>query len=192
MMKKIVFATNNLHKLEEVRAILSDTLEVLSLKDIGCEEDIPETEKTLEGNAELKARHIFEKYHIDCFADDTGLEIVALGGKPGVFSARYAGEPSNSENNIKKVLDEMKTEENRRAHFRTVICLIESEGGNRFFEGKVSGKITVENKGEGGFGYDPIFIPEGYTKSFGELTSEEKNRISHRALAVNKLVRYLE
>ncbi|VBB46068.1 Non-canonical purine NTP pyrophosphatase [uncultured Paludibacter sp.] len=186
MTKKIVFATNNRHKLEEVKNILGKKIEIISLQDIGCEEEIPETADTLEGNAELKAQYISQKYNIDCFADDTGLEIAALNGKPGVFSARYAGEPSNSANNVRKVLYEMQGKENREAQFRTVICLVEN-GKSHFFEGKITGKIAQKPTGGNGFGYDPVFIPDGYNKSFAELTTEDKNRISHRALAVKEL-----
>lgn len=189
-MKKIVFATNNDHKLSEVREILGGEIEVISLLQIGCTDEIPETALTLEGNAKIKAEYIFEKYGVDCFADDTGLEIDALGGKPGVFSARYAGEPSNSVNNVKKVLEEMQNILDRKARFRTVICCIE-KGKSLFFEGKIEGIITLEPKGENGFGYDPIFIPHGYDKCFAELNSAEKNKISHRALAVNELCLYL-
>lgn len=189
-MKKIVFATNNAHKLEEVRDILKDKMQVLSLAEIGCTEDIAETAETLEGNAEIKARYIFDKFGVDCFADDTGLEVEALNGKPGVYSARYAGEPSDSTKNVKKILTEMKGVENRNAQFRTVICLME-EGECHFFEGIIKGRIALNPSGKGGFGYDPVFIPEGYDGSFAELTSEEKNSISHRALAVKKLNDYL-
>lgn len=189
-MRKLIFATNNQHKLQEIKAILGNTLDVVSLSEIGCDEDIPETAKTLEGNAELKARYVYEKYHIDCFADDTGLEIDLLGGAPGVYSARYAGEPSNSANNIEKVLNEMGKSKNRSARFRTVICLIEN-GKESFFEGKVEGKIALNLKGDNGFGYDPIFIPKGYNKCFAELDSNTKNKISHRALATSELLKYL-
>lgn len=189
-MDKIVFATNNTHKLEEVSAILKDKMQVLSLQEIGCTDDIAETAETLEGNAEIKARYVFERFQVECFADDTGLEVEALGGKPGVHSARYAGEPSDSARNVVKLLAEMKDKPNRKACFRTVICLIE-EGNCRFFEGKIKGEIALTPSGKGGFGYDPVFIPEGYDRSFAELTSEEKNSISHRALAVKRLDEYL-
>ena len=152
-MKQIVFATNNLHKLEEVIAILKNIAEIVGLADIGCHEDIPETAETLEENAKLKAQFIYERYHLDCIADDTGLEIEALGGKPGVYSARYAGEPSNSTNNMLKVLEELKNETNRKAQFRTVISLVEN-GIYRQFEGIVKGKISSSQSGKGGFGYD--------------------------------------
>ena len=190
-MKKIIFATNNLHKLEEVSAILKGKVEIVSLSEIGCTEDIPETAETLEENAVLKAKYVFENYHTDCFADDTGLEIEALGGKPGVFSARYAGEPANSANNVKKVLSEMEGQVNRSAQFRTVITFLEN-GVYHNFEGIVKGKIAFEPLGSAGFGYDPIFIPEGYTESFAELSPEIKNVISHRAVAIGKFTNYLK
>ena len=188
-MKKIVFATNNAHKLDEIKEIMQGKLDVLSLKEIGFEGDIEETSDTLEGNAEIKARHIYDQYAIDCFADDTGLEIDALNGKPGVYSARYAGEPTDSVRNMEKVLREMSEVSNRKACFRTVICLMEN-GKTFFFEGKIEGEILPEPKGEKGFGYDPIFVPKGYVKSFAELTADEKNTISHRALAVKELFRH--
>lgn len=187
MSRKIVFASNNRHKLEEVRNILNDkNIEVVSLDEIGFTDEIPETANTLEGNAELKARAIYEKFGIDCFADDTGLEIEELGGKPGVFSARYAGEPSDSAKNIEKVLNELDGKANRNAQFRTVICLIEY-GKTLFFEGKIIGEIATMPQGKRGFGYDPIFVPSGKKKSFAELSPDEKNEISHRALAVRLL-----
>ena len=190
-MKKIIFATNNLHKLEEVRTILSGKAEIVSLAEIGCTDDIPETAETLRENAALKAKYVYENYRADCFADDTGLEIDALGGKPGVFSARYAGEPSNPVNNVKKVLAEMEGLVNRAAQFRTVITLLE-KGEYHHFEGIVKGKISHEPHGNGGFGYDPIFIPEGYTQTFAELSPGVKNAISHRAVAIRKFVEYLD
>lgn len=189
-MRKIIFATNNTHKLLEVKEILGTAVEVVSLNEIGFIGDIEETEHTLEGNAQLKARFINDKYQQDCFADDTGLEIDALQGRPGVFSARYAGEPSDSRKNTEKILAEMEGVKNRKARFRTVICLIE-DGKNRFFEGKIEGEIAHAPTGAKGFGYDPIFIPNGYDKTFAELTIEQKNSISHRALAVNELVKYI-
>lgn len=189
-MRKIVFATNNNHKLAEVREILKGHIEIVSLKEIGFEGEIEETEETLEGNALLKARYIYNKYNLDCFADDTGLEIDALNGKPGVYSARYAGEPSDSKKNTEKVLTEMNGEKNRKARFRTVICLVES-GESMFFEGKIEGRISEEPSGLKGFGYDPVFIPEGYNQTFADLTMELKNNISHRYLAVCELSKYL-
>lgn len=191
-MRKLVFATNNAHKLEEIRAILGNKVEVLSLNDISCHADIPETADTLEGNAALKAQYIYEHYGLDCFADDTGLEVEALGGAPGVYSARYArGEGHDSEANMKKLLKELEGENDRRAQFRTVICLIEG-GKEHFFEGIVKGGIIEEKRGASGFGYDPVFVPEGYEETFAEMGSEEKNRISHRARAVRQLCSYLD
>ncbi len=196
---KIVFATNNQHKLRELREILGDQFEILSLADIGCHEDIPETGNTLEANAHQKAEYVFDHYHIDCFADDTGLEVDALGGAPGVHSARYAeGTDHNSEANMDKLLRELGNNTNRQARFRTVISLIQMEGGNPVcsreyqFEGSVEGRIGHERHGNGGFGYDPLFIPEGYDKSFAELGEEVKNQISHRARAVKKLAEWLK
>ena len=190
-MKKLVFATNNAHKLEEIRAILGDKVEILSLNDIHCHADIPETADTLEGNAALKAAYIYEHYGLDCFADDTGLEVEALNGAPGIYSARYAGgEGHDSEANMKKLLREMEGKENRRAQFRTAICLIEG-GKETLFEGIVKGEIIREKRGGSGFGYDPVFVPEGYTETFAEMGREEKNKISHRARAVQQLCAYL-
>lgn len=190
-MRKLVFATNNAHKLEEIRAILGDKVEVLSLKDIQCDVDIPETADTLEGNAVLKAEYIYRHYGLDCFADDTGLEVEALNGAPGVYSARYAGgEGHDSEANMRKLLAEMEGKTNRKAQFRTAICLIEG-GAEHLFEGVVKGEIIEEKRGASGFGYDPVFMPEGYTETFSEMGSEEKNRISHRARAVQALCAYL-
>lgn len=190
MRKKFVFATNNSHKLEEVTAILGEKVELLSMKDIKCDTDIPETADTLEGNALLKARYIFDNYHLDCFVDDTGLEVEALGGAPGVYSARYAGDAHNSEANMKKLLKDMEGIENRKAQFRTVFVLI-IDGKEHLFEGIVKGEITKNRKGASGFGYDPIFIPKGYTQTFAEMGNELKNKISHRALATNKLCKFL-
>lgn len=190
MRKRFVFATNNAHKLEEVRAILGDKIELLSMKDIGCRADIPETADTLEGNALLKARYIFENYHVDCFADDTGLEVEALNGAPGVYSARYAGDAHNSEANMKKLLHELEGVENRKAQFRTAFSLI-VDGKEHLFEGIVKGEITRTRRGTSGFGYDPIFIPEGHTQTFAEMGNEEKNKISHRAVATRKLCNFI-
>ena len=189
-MNKLVFATNNAHKLAEVKAILEPRFAIISLNDLNCNEDIPETADTLEGNALLKATYIHNKFGLDCFADDTGLEIEELGGEPGVYSARYAGEENNSINNMNKVLMLLGNNTNRNACFRTVIALIRGEK-KVFFEGKINGNIALLPQGESGFGYDPIFIPEGYNVSFAQLSAEEKNKISHRALAVNKLIKYL-
>ena len=190
MKKKFVFATNNAHKLEEVTAILGNKIELLSMKDINCHADIPETADTLEGNALLKARYIFENYQLDCFADDTGLEVEALNGAPGVYSARYAGDAHNSEANMKKLLQDMEGIENRKAQFRTVFALI-IKGKEHLFEGIVKGEITKHRHGTSGFGYDPVFIPEGYTQTYAEMGNELKNKISHRALATNKLCNFL-
>ena len=190
MKKKFVFATNNAHKLEEVTAILGDKIELLSMKDIHCHADIPETADTLEGNALLKARYIFENYNMDCFADDTGLEVEALIGAPGVYSARYAGDAHNSEANMRKLLQDMEGIENRKAQFRTVFALI-INGKEHLFEGIVKGEITKHRCGSSGFGYDPVFIPEGYTQTYAEMGNTLKNKISHRALATNKLCNFL-
>ena len=191
MKKKLVVATNNAHKLEEIAAILSDEMELLSLKDINCHADIPETADTLEGNARQKAMYIYENYGMDCFADDTGLEVDALNGAPGVFSARYAGDGHDSEANMQKLLKELKGNEIRKAQFRTAICLI-MEGKEYLFEGIVKGKIIEEKRGGAGFGYDPIFVPEGHDQTFAELGNDIKNTISHRARAVEKLCKFLK
>ena len=192
MKRKLVFATNNAHKLEEISAILGDKVEILSLKDIHCQVDIPETADTLEGNSLLKAQYIREHYGMDCFADDTGLEVEALNGAPGVYSARYAGdEGHDSEANMKRLLKELEEKENRKARFRTVIALI-LNGEVHQFEGTVEGHILREKRGSSGFGYDPVFVPEGYTESFAELGEEIKNQISHRARAVQKLAEFLK
>lgn len=192
MKKKLVFATNNAHKLSEMSSILGDKIELLSLKDINCDVDIPETADTLEGNAILKSEYIYNNYNINCFADDTGLEVEALNGEPGVYSARYAdGESHDSMANMKKLLHKLENVENRSAQFRTVISLI-LDGKKYVFEGIVKGRISKERKGEKGFGYDPIFIPEGYDKSFAELGEDVKNKISHRAKAVEKLIDFLK
>ena len=188
---KLVFATNNQHKLEEVSAILGNSIELLSLKDINCDTDIPETADTLEGNALLKAQYIYNNFGINCFADDTGLEIEALNNEPGVYSARYAGENKNPEANMLKVLDNLREKANRKARFRTVIALI-LNGKEYLFEGIINGKITNSKQGSAGFGYDPIFMPEGYNETFAELGNNIKNKISHRALAINKLSDFLK
>ena len=187
---KLVFATNNKHKLQEVRDIVGDRVEVLSLADIDCHDDIPETAETLQGNALIKARHIYEKYGLNCFADDTGLEVEALDGAPGVYSARYAGEECNSEANMLKLLQNLTGKNNRNAQFRTVIALI-IDGEEKLFNGIVKGKISNEKMGNSGFGYDPIFIPEGYTESFAQMSGEMKNSISHRFRATKQLSDYL-
>jgi XTP/dITP diphosphohydrolase len=190
-MVKLVFATNNDHKLEEMRQIMPSELELLSLNDIGCTEDIPETGCTLEANAAQKSFFIWNKYRMDCFADDTGLEIKALGNEPGVYSARYAGEEKCAVKNMFKVLAKMENETNRDARFRCVISLV-TDGKEKQFEGIVEGKLLTEPKGIAGFGYDPVFNPDGYTQSFAEMSSEDKNRISHRGRAVMKLIDYLK
>ena len=188
---KIVFATNNKHKLEEIKDILGKDFEIVSLAEIGCHEDIPETGLTLEENARQKSTYIVEHYSHDCFADDTGLEVDALNGEPGVHSARYAeGTDHDSEANMRKLLSKMANVKDRTARFRTVISLI-INGVEHQFEGRVEGRIATEKHGTEGFGYDPIFIPEGYDKSFAELGEEVKNQISHRARAVKKLAEYL-
>ena len=191
---KIVFATNNKHKLDEIRSILGSRFEILSLNDIGCYADIPETANTLEGNAIQKARYIVENFGYDCFADDTGLEVPALGGEPGVHSARYAeGTDHDAEANMQKLLRCLADKDDRRAQFRTVICLARKEdvADYTLFEGVVKGTIAKEKQGTEGFGYDPIFVPEGYNESFAQLGMDIKNSISHRARAVEKLARYL-
>ena len=190
-MKQLVFATNNAHKLDEVRKILGGKFDILSLREIGCNDDIAETAETFEGNALIKARYIHDKYGCDCFADDSGLEIDALGGAPGVYSARYAGEAHDSEKNMAKVLEQLQGEENRAARFRTAIALI-LDGKEHLFEGEIAGRIIEEQRGAGGFGYDPIFIPDGETRTFAEMDDAQKNGISHRARAVKKLVAFLD
>lgn len=192
MKRKLVFATNNAHKLEEVVAILGDQVELLSLNDISCQTDIPETAETLEGNALLKSSYIYKNYHLDCFADDTGLEVEALNGAPGVYSARYAGgEGHDAQANMLKLLHELEGKENRKAQFRTAISLI-LDGKEYLFEGVIKGEIIKEKRGDSGFGYDPVFMPEGYDRTFAELGNDIKNQISHRALAVQKLCEFLQ
>jgi XTP/dITP diphosphohydrolase len=188
---EFVFATNNKHKLEEISLIIGDQFKIISLKDLGCFEDIPETEVTLEGNALLKARYIHSRYHCNCFADDTGLEIEALDGEPGVYSARYAGEHCSFEDNIVKVLQKMEGKTNRNAIFRTVIALIINDK-ELLFEGSIEGTIIENKKGISGFGYDPIFTPKGYSQTFAEMGNDLKNQISHRALATQKLTQFLQ
>lgn len=190
-MKKLVFATNNAHKLTEVRAILEPAFSIISLADLNCTEDIPETADTLDGNALLKAKYIHDKFGLDCFADDTGLEIDALNGEPGVYSARYAGEEHDAQKNMNKVLSSLGNNPNRQARFRTVIALIQGEK-TMYFEGKIEGHITHQPLGKSGFGYDPIFVAKDHLVTFAQLSAEEKNLISHRALAVQKLVAYLQ
>ena len=187
---KLVFATNNLNKLKEVQEMLPNSIEILSLMDIHCFDEIDETETSLEGNARLKASYITEKFGYNCFADDTGLEVTVLDGKPGVYSARFAGQPSNSENNMQKLLYELKEKENRKAQFRTAICL-NLDGKQFLFEGVCKGEILTKKQGVEGFGYDPIFQPKGYDQSFATMQRNEKNKISHRGLAIEKLVTFL-
>ena len=190
-MQKLIFATNNLHKLKEVQYLLQGKFNLISLEEIGIREDIPETADTLEGNALQKARFIYQKTQSDCFADDTGLEVDSLDGAPGVYSARYAGEDASFDDNMDKLIEALKSHENRRARFRTVIALI-INGEEYLFEGQVEGVILKGKTGKEGFGYDPIFLPEGFEKSFAEMDPEQKNAISHRGRSVQKLVHFLE
>ena len=190
-MKKIVFATNNAHKLEEVRAIAGDSFHILSLSDIDCHDDILETADTLEGNALIKARWVRDRYGMDCFADDTGLMVDALNGEPGVYSARYAGEAHDAEANMAKLLEKMNGQTDRKAHFSTVIALC-LDGEEKIFEGRVDGTIAVQRSGANGFGYDPIFVPDETGISFADMTAEAKNAISHRGRATEKLFQYLK
>lgn len=190
MKKGLVFASANANKVEEVSIKLGG-VKLLGLKDIGCTEEVPETSDTLEGNARQKAWYIYEKFGCDCFADDTGLEVLALGGKPGVHSARFAGEQRSNEDNRKKLINDMQSELDRRARFRTVICLIIG-GKETMFEGIVDGKILREEKGKGGFGYDSLFVPLDNSRSFAEMSIEEKNILSHRGKAIGTLRRFLD
>lgn len=189
-MRRLVFATNNLHKLDEAKKILQGSIEILSLADIDCTDEIPETANTLQGNAMQKAQYIKEKFGFDCFADDTGLLIEALDNRPGVYSARYAGEPSNSFNNMQKVLTEMQGVTNREAKFMTCVALIEGDS-ELIFNGEIKGEITTAPIGENGFGYDPIFTPENHNETFAQLPEDIKNSISHRARAMQKFATYL-
>lgn len=188
-MTELVFATNNKHKLEEVRAILGDRVHIRSLADIGCDVDIPETGSTLVENAGIKSKFIVDHYQLDCFADDSGLEVEALNGEPGVYSARYSGS-RDMEKNISFLLERLEGKSNRRACFKTVISLV-IDGQEHLFEGKIEGEILHVKTGTGGFGYDPVFIPKGYSRSFAEMDPKEKNAISHRALAITKLTDFL-
>ena len=191
-MKRLIFATNNKHKVEEVRAALEGLVEVVTLAEAGLHGEIPETADTLQGNALQKAQWVWERTHTDCFADDTGLEVEALGGAPGVYSARYAGEHCSFDDNIDKLLHALEGKDNRRADFRTVICLIEG-GKERYFEGRVDGQILTERHSNGeGFGYDPVFMPDRFAVSFAEMPLDVKNSISHRGLAVKALAEYLK
>jgi XTP/dITP diphosphohydrolase len=188
---KLVFATNNRYKLDEIRHILKDkNVEILSLQDIGCGDEIPETADTLEGNALQKAQYVFDKFQLNCFADDTGLEVDVLNGAPGVYSARYAGEACSFEDNINKLLSEMNGYTNRKACFKTVIALI-LDGEKYFFSGEVQGEIISERRGSQGFGYDPVFMPQGYDQSFAEMDANTKNSLSHRYHATSKLIQFL-
>ena len=187
---ELIFATNNRHKAEEIQQLLPESIQVLTLEDVDFQQEIPEEQDTLEGNASQKSRYIYEHLARSCFADDTGLEVDALRGAPGVYSARYAGDNKDPEANMDKLLEEMKGEENRRARFRTVISLILDEQ-ELFFEGVVEGHILKEKRGDGGFGYDPVFMPEGSSLSFSQMPMHMKNRISHRSRAIKKLANYL-
>jgi len=188
---QLVFASNNKNKIKEIQLLLPVNFKILSLEEIGCTEDIPETADTIEGNAILKANYVTEKYGYNCFADDSGLEVEALNGAPGVYSARYAGEPKNDDNNMNKLLFDLKEETNRKANFKTVICL-NLNGKQHLFTGIINGKIIEEKTGTNGFGYDPIFAADGYSKTFAELTIEEKSNISHRGIAVKQLIDFLK
>lgn len=188
---KLVFATNNPNKLAEIRMLVPSSIEIMSLKDINCNEELPETSDNLEDNAAQKAYYVFDNYGFNCFADDTGLEIDALDGRPGVYSARYAGEKCISEDNMQKVLSEMKGEDNRDACFRTIISLV-IDGKEFQFEGQVDGQIIPEKWGDKGFGYDPIFLPDGFEESYAQMSVQKKNEISHRGLAVKKLIEFLK
>jgi len=187
---EIIFATSNRHKLEEAQAILGENFKLITPGDLNLFDDIPETSDTLEGNALIKAQYIWERFHLPCFADDTGLEVDALGGAPGVYSARYAGEEQNFKNNMHKLLKELNGVKLRRARFRTVVALIQ-DGNINYFTGVLNGEISKNPSGNGGFGYDPVFIPEGFTKTLADLTSAEKNLISHRGLSMRDLSRFL-
>lgn len=190
-MKEIVFASNNPNKLKEIELLLPSNFFIKGLSSIGCTEEIPETQATIEGNALQKANYIYDKYQVNCFADDTGLEVNALNGRPGVYSARYAGEEKNAQNNMKKILTELSGNKNREALFKTVVALI-WQGKQYLFEGIVTGVITEKMSGTAGFGYDPIFMPSGFARTFAEMNMQEKNQISHRARAVAKLVDFLK
>lgn len=188
---KLVFASNNKNKIKEIQLLVPASIEIVSLEDIGCTEDIPETADTIEGNAILKANYVTEKYGLNCFADDTGLEVEALNGAPGVYSARYAGEPKDDNNNMNELLFQLEKETNRNANFKTVIAL-NLNGKQELFVGMIFGKITREKVGTNGFGYDPIFMAEGYEKTFAELDMEEKSNNSHRGIAVKQLITFLQ
>lgn len=191
MTKSLIFATSNLNKIKEINQMLDDQLEIISMEAIGCTEDIPETSPTIEGNALQKARYVAEKYQVDCFAEDTGLEIEALNGEPGIYSARYAGPERDANANMQLALNKLQGLNNRKAQFRTVIALI-MDGQEHTFEGIVEGNIAQGPTGDQGFGYDPIFIPDGYTISFAEMGASSKNAISHRSRALEKLKTFLK
>ncbi|WP_374401844.1 non-canonical purine NTP diphosphatase [Flavobacterium sp.] len=188
---KLVFASNNKNKIQEIQALVPNTIQIVSLEEIGCTEDIPETADTIEGNAILKANYVTEKYGYNCFADDTGLEVDALNGAPGVYSARYAGEQKDANDNMDKLLSELEDKSNRKANFKTVIAL-NLNGKQNLFTGIINGKIIEEKIGTNGFGYDPIFVADGYEKTFAELSMEEKSTISHRGIAVKELILFLQ
>jgi XTP/dITP diphosphohydrolase len=191
-MRDLCFATNNKHKLEEVRLAIGSQFNLISLEDLNCKEELPETRDTLEGNSLQKAEYVFQHYHTACFADDTGLEVEALQGAPGVYSARYAGLQKNSQDNIQLLLKNLSGQINRKARFRTIITLIGLESQPVFFEGIINGTIIENERGQQGFGYDPVFIPEGFTRTFAEMTLAEKNQLSHRGIAIKKLSSYLK
>jgi XTP/dITP diphosphohydrolase len=189
-MRQIIIATHNQHKIDEIQEMVKGKIDIVSIKSLGLNKDIPETGDTLKDNAKQKAEYVYKKFNKDCFADDTGLEVEALDGRPGVYSARYAGENCSFDDNINLLLSEMEGKINRKACFKTVICLIE-DGKEMLFEGKCEGVITTERYGNKGFGYDPVFIPKGYGESFAEMSKEDKNKISHRGIATRKLIEYL-
>lgn len=189
-MMKLVFATQNQNKVNELKVLLPKNIELLSLKDINCNDDIPETSPNLKGNALQKAQYVYSKYGLNCFADDTGLEVEALNNEPGVYSARYAGPQKNANDNMNLLLQNLKDTPNRKAHFKTVICLI-IDGETHFFEGIAKGEITQQKSGNKGFGYDPIFKPKGYNVTFADMSLSEKNKISHRGKAVSLLMNFL-
>ncbi|WP_210486366.1 non-canonical purine NTP diphosphatase [Rufibacter aurantiacus] len=189
---KICFASNNAHKLKEIQQLLGPPFELVSLEDLGCTQELAEDQDTLEGNALQKASYVWEQYHVICFADDTGLEVEALNNEPGVYSARYAGPERDNQANMRKVLENLKGQSNRKARFRTSIALFLEEGEQHLFNGIVEGHIIEEPRGEQGFGYDPIFVPEGHDRTFAQMNSQEKNQISHRGRAVQQLVSFLQ
>ena len=187
---QLIFATHNKNKIKEISELIPSSYNLCGLSDIGCVEEIPETGQTLHENALLKAQFVYDKYNLNCFADDSGLEVETLNSAPGVYSARYAGQPQNDSNNIKKLLQELNAKSNRAAQFKTVIDLI-LNGKNYFFEGYIKGQIAFEIQGKNGFGYDPVFIPDGYSQTFAQMDFETKNKISHRAIAIKKLIEFL-